>query len=65
MPALPLIDHRRPGVQMAPVPVKLPPDLLEALQAQADRLGCSRGALARALIDNGLEQLQGPAGEVA
>lgn len=67
--APPLIrDWRRPGQSMASIPLKLPGDLLEALQHRADRLGCSRGALARDLIAKGLEQLEAAAaidGEVA
>jgi predicted transcriptional regulator len=64
MPApLPLVvpDYRRPGQAMANVPIKLPPDLLEALQHRAERLGCSRGALGRALIAQGLERLESAA----
>jgi predicted transcriptional regulator len=51
-------DYRRPGQAMVSVPIKLPPDLLEALQHRAERLGCSRGALGRALIAQGLERLE-------
>jgi hypothetical protein len=43
---------------MASLPLKLPADALTQLQAQADRLRCNRGALARTLIVRGLEQLQ-------
>jgi hypothetical protein len=57
IPSLLLPDFRRPGQAMASVPIKLPPDLLEALQHRADQLGCSRGALGRALIAQGLERL--------
>jgi predicted transcriptional regulator len=46
---------------MPSIPVKLPPDLLEALQHRAERLGCSRGALARVLIVQGLERLESAA----
>ena len=69
MPAPPLIrDWRRPGEPMASVPVKLPAALLEALKHRADRLGCSRAALARDLVAQGLELLEAAAaidGEVA
>jgi hypothetical protein len=41
---------------MASLPLKLPAAVLRDLQAQADRLGCNRGALARTLIVRGLEQ---------
>lgn len=51
-------DWRRPGQSMASIPLKLPGDLLEALQHRADRLGCSRGALARDLVATGLERLE-------
>lgn len=40
---------------MTAVPLKLPADALAQLQAQADRLQCNRGALARALLLQGLE----------
>jgi hypothetical protein len=43
---------------MASLPLKLPAASLAQLQAQANRLGCNRGALARTLIVRGLEQLQ-------
>jgi hypothetical protein len=61
-------DYRRPGHPMANVPVKLPAPLAQALQHRAARLGCSRGALSRALIAQGLERLESAAaidGEVA
>ncbi len=51
-------DTRTPGQPMACLPLKLPTDALAQLQAQADRLRCNRGALARALLLQGLEQLQ-------
>ena len=51
-------DLRRPGEAMASLPLKLPAAVLRDLQAQADRLGCNRGALARTLIVRGLEQQQ-------
>jgi predicted transcriptional regulator len=43
---------------MATFALKLPPELLEQLQAMAGRLRCNRGALARALLIRGLEQLE-------
>ncbi|MEB3353413.1 MAG: hypothetical protein VKM34_04155 [Cyanobacteriota bacterium] len=58
-------DLRTPGHPMAPLPLKIPAAVMATLQAQADRLGTSRGALARTLVLRGLEQLQAPAGEVA
>ena len=51
-------DLRNPGEAMASLPLKLPADALAQLQAQADRLRCNRGALARTLIVRGLEELQ-------
>jgi hypothetical protein len=38
---------------MAPLPLKVPAEALAQLQAQADRLRCNRGALARTLIVRG------------
>ena len=52
-----VLDHRCPGQPMATLPVKLPAAALAQLQAQADRLGCSRTALARTLLLQGLAQL--------
>lgn len=43
---------------MATLPLKIPADRLETLQSLADRLQCNRGALARALLLQGLEQLE-------
>lgn len=57
----PLPDLRRPGQPMAGIPVKLPADCAEILQAHADRIGASRGALARHLVVRGLEQLEATA----
>lgn len=66
MPTLLIPDLRSPHAAMASLPVKLPASLLARLRDQADRLGCSRGALARTLIVRGLEQLEAAtAGEVA
>lgn len=56
-------DLRRPGEAMASLPLKLPAAVLRDLQAQADRLGCNRGALARTLIVRGLEQQQATAAQ--
>jgi hypothetical protein len=53
-----LADLRRPGRPMVALPVKIPADLLELLEYRADRLGCSRGALARSLIVRGMEALE-------
>lgn len=56
--AAPLPDLRRPGRPMEALPVRLPPDLIASLQAQADRIGASRAGLARALVAQGLQQLE-------
>lgn len=56
--AIPLPDLRRPDQPMVALPVKIPADLLELLAHRADRLTCSRGALARALIVRGLSELE-------
>jgi predicted transcriptional regulator len=53
---------------MESLPVKVPADLMTQLQHRADRLGCSRAALARDLVAQGLERLESAAaidGEVA
>lgn len=51
-------DCRRPGHAMAAVPLKLPTEAAAQLQAFADRLGTSRTALGRALLLQGLAQLE-------
>jgi hypothetical protein len=51
-------DLRRPGERMQALALKLPAEQAKALQAQADRLHVNRGALARALLLQGLEQLE-------
>jgi hypothetical protein len=56
--SFPLIDMRCPGSPMVGLPLKLPADLVEALQNRAERLQCSRGALARALVCRGLAELE-------
>lgn len=48
---------------MESLPLKLPADVLPRLQAQADRLRCNRTALGRALVMQGLEQLEKTATE--
>ena len=61
-PAPPVIrDWRRPGQPMGSLPVKLPADLMAQLQHRADRMGCSRAALARDLVAQGLERLESAA----
>lgn len=51
-------DHRHPGEPMQSLPLKLPAPAVAQLEAQADRLRCNRGALARTLIFRGLQQLE-------
>ena len=43
---------------MHALPLKIPAPALAQLQQQADRLGCSRSALARALLLRALADLQ-------
>ena len=43
---------------MSAVPLKLPAEAAAQLQATAERLGCSRTALGRALVMRGLDQLE-------
>lgn len=51
-------DHRTPGQPLQTLPLKIPGERLEALQAQAERIGCSRGALGRALLLGALANLE-------
>jgi hypothetical protein len=53
-----LAELRRPGAPMRPCPIKLPPDRLEQLHRQAERLRCYPSALARALVVAGLDRLE-------
>jgi hypothetical protein len=57
IPAL-LPDLRRPGQPMAFISLKLPADCVETLQGHADRIGASRGALARHLVVRALQELE-------
>ena len=58
--ALPLIvpDTRRPGALTGPHTLRLEPDVVKELEGQAARLGCSRAALHRALLAQGVAQLR-------
>jgi hypothetical protein len=58
--ATPLPDLRQPGRPMGALQVKLPAALIGSLQTQADRIGASRGALARALVARGLQEMEQP-----
>jgi hypothetical protein len=53
-----LTEMRRPGAPMRPCPIKLPPDRLEQLHRQAQRLNCYPSALCRALVVAGLDRLE-------
>jgi len=55
--SFPVPDLRDPSAPMQSLPLKLPTAILEALEARAAALHCNRGALARALLVQGLEQL--------
>ncbi len=57
---LPLDPDRlsRHGQPKRPVSVKLHPDQYRQLDQQAERLGCRKSDLIRALIRHGLEQLE-------
>ncbi|MEB3334477.1 MAG: hypothetical protein VKP70_05785 [Cyanobacteriota bacterium] len=57
-----IADLRHPGEPMATLPLRLPTEVLPRLQAQADRLKCNRTALGRALLLQGLEELEGAGG---
>ena len=59
---LPLNELRRPGQPMQACPLKLPADRLEQLRRQADRMQAYPSALARALVLQGLDQLEGEVG---
>ena len=50
---------------MAALPLKLPQAAAVQLQSTAERLGCSRTALGRALLLQGLALLQAPDSEVS
>ena len=54
----PLAELRRPGAPMQACPLKLPADRLAQLRRQADRLQAYPSALARALVLQGLDQLE-------
>lgn len=58
-------DYRRPDQPMQALGLKLPADAVAQLQTQAARLGTTTGALGRALLVRGLEQLNTQANEVA
>ena len=51
-------DLRSPGAAMRSLSLKLPLQSLAELQTMADLLKCNRGSLARALLLQGLQQLQ-------
>ncbi len=55
---LTIADYRRPGQSQPPVSLRLPAEILDPLDRQADRLQTTRAGLARALLAQGLERLQ-------
>jgi hypothetical protein len=59
-----LRDFRRPGRALEGLHTKVPPASLQALDAQAERLQTTRGALARALLLQALEGLESGSLEV-
>ena len=58
LPPLIVPDTRRPGALMPPISLRLPPAVVADLEGQAARLGCSRAALTRALLAQGVAQLR-------
>ena len=51
-------DMCRPGALSPPIGLRLPPAVVADLDGQAARLGCSRAALSRALLAQGVAQLR-------
>ncbi len=61
MPAAPPLivpDMNRPGALLPPLSMRLPADVVADLDGHAARLGCSRVALSRALLAQGVAQLR-------
>ena len=46
---------------MIPLPLKLPRFAIDQLRRHADAMGCTRSALARALVVRGLQGMERPA----
>jgi hypothetical protein len=57
MDSIVIHDLRDPWLAMGTLSLKVPTAALDDLQALADHLRCSRSALARTLLMNGLEKL--------
>jgi hypothetical protein len=57
-PPLIVPDTRRPGASMQLLTMRLPPALVADLDELAARLGCSRVALIRTLLTQGVAQLK-------
>ena len=57
-PPLIVPDTRRPGALTPPLSLRLERSVLTDLDGQAARLGCSRAALHRALVAQGVAQLR-------
>jgi hypothetical protein len=51
-------DQNRSGALLPPRGLRLPPQVGAALDTHAARLGCSSAALTRALVAEGVKQLQ-------
>ena len=51
-------DTRRPGALLPLMSLRMPPGLVADLDGHAARLGCSRAALSRALLVQGVAQLR-------
>jgi hypothetical protein len=58
LPPLIVPDTRRPGALTSPQTLRLEPAVMAELDGQAARLGCSRAALSRALLAQGVAQLR-------
>jgi hypothetical protein len=54
-------DFRSGDGVMTPLPLKLPAFAIDQLRRHADAMGCTRSALARALLVRGLQGLERPA----
>lgn len=64
MTTIPILrEYRSPGRPLQAVSLKLPAEQLEVLDSWADRLKCHRSSLCRALLVQGLEQLEASSGE--
>jgi hypothetical protein len=51
-------DLRDPSTPMAPIGLKLPPDLIERIDRQAAAIRTTRAGLCRGFVLRGLEQME-------